>query len=255
MSTLLQVQNVGWRAGARPVLSGVTFDVHAGECVALMGKNGAGKSTLLDIVAGLRPAGAGDVRLEGRDLQAWPASARARLVAHLPQAVHADVALDVEQFVLMGRYPHADTWFDSDADRAAADTAMAECGCAAFRHRRMSTLSGGERQRVLIAACLAQRPRLFLLDEPATFLDIDQQLHCFEVLRRLTARGSACLAVTHDINLALTFCTRVIVLDEGAIACDMRATDALEDAAWLRLFSPRLAITRTPDGRPWVCVQ
>lgn len=67
MSALLSVRDVSWQAGARAVLSGVTFDVHAGECVALMGKNGAGKSTLLDIVAGLRPAAGGGVRIDDRD--------------------------------------------------------------------------------------------------------------------------------------------------------------------------------------------
>ena len=255
MSALLAVRNVSWQAGARAVLSGITFDVSAGECVALMGKNGAGKSTLLDIIAGLRQAAGGDVRIDDRDTRSWPAAERARCVAHLPQAVHADIALDVEQFVLMGRYPHADTWFDSDDDRSGADAAMIECDCLAFRHRRMSTLSGGERQRVLLAACLAQRPRLLLLDEPATFLDVDQQLQCFEILRRLTTRGAACVAVTHDINLALTFCTRLIVLDNGTIAHDMPVARALDDTAWLARFSPRLAVTRTPDGRPWICVQ
>ena len=67
---------------------------------------------------------------------------------------------------------------------------------------------------MFLAACLAQQPRLLLLDEPATFLDVDQQLQCFAMLRDEADRGAACLAVTHDINLALTFCTRLIVLAE-----------------------------------------
>ena len=84
---------------------------------------------------------------------------------------------------------------------------MQRCDCLQFRDRTLARLSGGERQRVLLAACLAQRPQLLLLDEPATFLDVDQQLHCFTLLRDEASRGAACLAVTHDINLALTFCT------------------------------------------------
>ena len=90
---------------------------------------------------------------------------------------------------MMGRYPHADRWFESDDDRQAVDPAMAECGCMEFRDRRVTTLSGGERQRVFLAACLAQRPRMMLLDEPAAFLDIDQQLNCFELLNRQAAAG------------------------------------------------------------------
>ena len=130
---------------------------------------------------------------------------------------------------------------------------MQRCGCLEFRDRRLATLSGGERQRVLLAACLAQQPRLLLLDEPATFLDVDQQLQCFELLREEVDRGAACIAVTHDINLALTFCTRLLVLG-GAAAGDAtcRCERAMEAPEWLRLFSPRLDVMRTPAGRPWV---
>ena len=89
---------------------------------------------------------------------------------------------------------------------------MERCGCLEFAGRPLATLSGGERQRVFLAACLAQQARLLLLDEPATYLDVDQQLTCFSVLREEADRGVACVAVTHDLNLALTFCTRLIVL-------------------------------------------
>ena len=129
--------------------------------------------------------------------------------------------MHAEALVLMGRYPHAGRWFESDEDREVAHEAMRRCGCLEFRRRPLGTLSGGERQRVFLAACLAQRPRVLLLDEPATFLDVDQQLECFSVLRDEADRGAACLAVTHDVNLALTFCTRLIVLADRGIARDL----------------------------------
>ncbi len=255
MTKRLQVRDVGWSAGSRRILERVSFDVAPGELVALMGRNGAGKSTLLDIVAGLRSSAEGEILLDERSAREWTPTQRARLVSHLPQTVRADLTLTVEQLVLMGRYPHADGWFESAGDRDAAAQAMAECECEAFRGRRVSTLSGGERQRVLLAACLAQRPKLLLLDEPATFLDVDQQLHCFSLLRKQAEDGAACLAVTHDLNLALTFCNRILVLAEGTLARDVSTARALDDPAWLSLFSPRLEIARTPAGRPWVCFQ
>ena len=127
---------------------------------------------------------------------------------------------------------------------------MTRCACLEFRHRRLSTLSGGERQRVLLAACLAQQPRLLLLDEPATYLDIDQQLHCFTLLREEASRGAACLAVTHDLNLALTFCTRLLILADRTIAHDVPVAAALDHPEWLSLFSPRLTVTRTSPVIP-----
>jgi iron complex transport system ATP-binding protein len=252
VTSLLEVQNAGWGTGSVSVLEGVTFAVRSGELVALMGRNGSGKSTLLDLIAGLRPPTAGTILLDGRPLDMWPESAVARVVSHLPQVMRDNIACSAEQLVLMGRYPHAERWWESDTDREMVAHAMSRCDCRQFRHRRVSTLSGGERQRVLLAACLAQEPRLLLLDEPATFLDIDQQLQCFSVLREEASRGTACLAVTHDINLALTFCTRILVLADRGVAIDVPSAHALDEPGWLQLFSARLDVAITPAGGRWV---
>lgn len=251
----LRVRNVAWRAPAGPeVLRGVSFDVEPGEFVAVMGRNGAGKSTLLDLMAGLRPPTEGSVTIDGRPLDEWHPVERARVLAHLPQMLRADLSMRAEALVLMGRYPHAARWFESDDDVAIAHEAMGRCECLEFRHRQLSTLSGGERQRVYLAACLAQRARVLLLDEPATFLDVDQQLQCFSVVRAEADREAACMAVTHDVNLALTFCTRLIVLADRGVAKDVLVDAALEDPSWLRAFSTRVNIERDPTGT-WVRYQ
>lgn len=252
---VLRVRNVAWRASSVPVLEHVSFDVAPGEFVAVMGRNGAGKSTLLDIIAGLRLPMEGAVVLADRLLEDWTAIERARLLAHLPQNLRADLAMHAEALVLMGRYPHAARWFESAEDRDLAQEAMRRCDCLEFRRRALGTLSGGERQRVFLAACLAQRSRVLLLDEPATFLDIDQQLQCFTVLRAEADRGTACLAVTHDVNLALTFCTRLIVLAERGIARDLPTETALDAPDWLHVFSHRLGVDDGTGTRPWVRYQ
>jgi ABC-type cobalamin/Fe3+-siderophores transport system ATPase subunit len=248
----LDVHAAGWRVDRTRVLENVSFSVTSGEFVALMGRNGAGKSTLLDLVAGLRRPSDGEIVIDGRVLDEWSARDLARTVVHLPQVIRADVAFSVEEFVLMGRYPHAIAWNESERDLQVAESAMRRCACTEFRGRRLSTLSGGERQRVLLAACLAQQPRLLLLDEPATFLDVEQQLQCFRMLREEVEGGAACLAVTHDINLALTFCSRLLVLADGELAADLSIDAATEDSGWLRWFSSRLEMARTRSGRPWV---
>ncbi len=249
---VLQVRGLGWRAPAGPViLRDVSLDVEPGEFVAVMGRNGAGKSTLLDVIAGLRAPSAGRVTIAGRPLDEWTLGERARALAHLPQMLRADLSVRAEGLVLMGRYPHASGWFESEDDRRIAHEAMGRCGCFEFRQRSLSTLSGGERQRVYLAACLAQRARVLLLDEPATFLDVDQQLQCFSVLRDEAGRGTACIAVTHDVNLALAFCTRFVVIAGCGVTRDLRRAEALEDSSWLRGFSSRLDLERGPYGA-WV---
>lgn len=252
---LLSVRHVGWNAGPVPVIEHVSFDVSAGECVAVMGRNGAGKSTLLDVIAGLRAPSEGAVVLDGRPLDDWTSVERARAVAHLPQVLRADLSMRADALVLMGRYPHSAGWFESAEDVAMAHEAMRRSGCAEFAGRQLATLSGGERQRVCLAACLAQQPRILLLDEPATFLDIDQQLHCFTVLRQEADRGAACLIVTHDVNLALTFCTRLIVLADRTIVRDMPTEQALDHPDWLQVFSHRLTVERGGAHTPWVRYQ
>jgi ABC-type cobalamin/Fe3+-siderophores transport system ATPase subunit len=256
MSTpALRVRNVAWRAPAgAEVLHGVTLDVAPKEFVAVMGRNGAGKSTLLDIVAGLRQATEGSVLLADRPIDEWHPTERARVLAHLPQMLRADLSMRAEALVLMGRYPHAARWFESDDDLGIAHEAMKRCECLEFRRRSLSTLSGGERQRVYLASCLAQQASVLVLDEPATFLDVDQQLQCFSVVRAEADRGAACMAVTHDVNLALTFCTRLVVLADRGIARDVSVEAALEDPSWLRAFSSRVSLERGPTGT-WVRYQ
>lgn len=255
MSNTLGMEKVSFSFGDRPILVSISMMIAAGECVALLGANGTGKSTLLDIVAGIRQPASGTVSIAGRPQHKWSARDLARRVSHLPQSVHADLPFSAEQLVAMGRYPHTDRWFESTADHVAIEQAMLRTRCAHQRQRRFSTLSGGERQRVLLAACLAQDADILLLDEPSTFLDIDQQLHCFRLLREEAARGKACIAVSHDLNLALTYCTRLIVLAEGAVAHDMTVEQAHQESGWLALFSPQLRMTRTPEGAPWIFYQ
>jgi iron complex transport system ATP-binding protein len=252
MSHRLTVEHLAWTVAGHQVLTDVSFTVRSGEVAAIMGRNGAGKSTVLDIIAGLRSPTAGSVSFDGRRAAEWTGRERARLVAHLPQLVRPDLPFLAGELVLMGRYPHTDAWFESDSDRAVVQRVMRQTGCWELRDRILMTLSGGERQRVLLAACLAQDAGIVLFDEPSSFLDIDQQLHCFALIRDESLRGAACLAVTHDLNLALAYATRLIVIDGGRVALDLPVEEAAQSSDWLSLFSPRLMFVTGDSGRPWV---
>jgi iron complex transport system ATP-binding protein len=253
--TLLAVQDVSFAHPGRQVLDSIRFTAGGGEFIVLMGINGAGKSTLLDIVAGLRAPDSGQVQLRGRRIAGWNAKQRSRLISHLPQGSRSELPFTVEQVVLMGRYAYADRWFESADDQAYACDAMQRMDCLQFRHRLFSTLSGGEQQRVLLATCIAQCPAVMLFDEPSTYLDIHQQLHCFTTLSELSREGALCVAVTHDLNLALTHCTRMLILEEGKLTADLSVNDAGRDASWLMRLSPRLRLSQTPHGKPWVLYQ
>ncbi len=255
MSSLLEVDGVSFSYGSRSVLDSVSFHAEEGEFLALLGINGSGKSTLLDIISGFRIPETGTVSLGGRSQKQWKRREIAQQISHLPQAIHADLPFTAEQLVGMGRYPHTDRWYESDEDHKYIHAAMERTSCWPHRHRAFRSLSGGERQRVLLAACLAQDANTLLLDEPSTFLDIEQQLHCFSILRDEARAGKLCIAATHDLNLALTHCTRLLVLAGGVIAHDLRTEEAHDNKEWLSLFSRRLDMGKTPAGSPWVWYQ
>jgi iron complex transport system ATP-binding protein len=255
LSDLLAVDGVRFSYGSRSVLNSVNFRAGEGEFLALLGINGSGKSTLLDIISGFRKKRAGSIKVKGHLLEELKRREIARQVSHLPQSIHADLPFTAEQLVGMGRYPHTDSWFESEEDHKYIREAMERTSCWPQRHRAFGSLSGGERQRVLVAACLAQNAAVLLLDEPSTFLDIEQQLHCFSVLRDEARAGKLCIAATHDLNLALTYCTRLLVLANGVIAHDIRIEEAHSNLQWLSVFSNRLHLGTTPSGSPWVWYQ
>jgi iron complex transport system ATP-binding protein len=194
------------------------FSVAPGQCWAILGRNGAGKTTLLHTLAGLRAPAAGTIALDGRPLAALSAREVARTRGLLTQDDSDAFGATVLETAMIGRHPYLSRWqWESADDLRIAREALALMDIADAEQRDVRTLSGGERRRVALAALLTQQPRLFLLDEPSSHLDLAHQL---AVLRRLTAlareQGSALIMVLHDINLARRFCDHVLMLDHGA---------------------------------------
>jgi iron complex transport system ATP-binding protein len=199
------------------VCRGLDFSVSPGQCWAILGRNGAGKTTLLHTLAGLRAPAAGTITLDGRPLAALSAREVARTRGLLTQDDSDAFGATVLETAMIGRHPYLSRWqWESADDLRIAREALALMDIAGAEQRDVRTLSGGERRRVALAALLTQQPRLSLLDEPSSHLDL---AHQFAVLRRLTAlareQGSALIMVLHDVNLARRFCDHVLMLDHG----------------------------------------
>jgi iron complex transport system ATP-binding protein len=207
-------------------LHDATFELPPSGFVTIAGPNGAGKSTLLGILAGLRHPYRGECTYRGVDIRRWRRRDFARQVAFLPQSMKLEFPFTAEQVVFMGRAPYADGWFESQQDHEAVARAMSTTDSTAFAARDFRSLSGGEKQRVILASALAQEPETLLLDEPTTFLDLKHQLAMYKLLSSL-AKRLLVVAVTHDLNLALRFSDRVIVMEHGRIAADGPPATAL----------------------------
>lgn len=214
-----------------PVLRQIRCAVAEGEMVALLGPNGAGKSTLIRVLTGLHPPLAGAVRVFGRPIADLRAAERARLIAVVPQELKTPMAYTVAELVMMGRAVHLKPWQQPTAqDRRIVERAMAYTDVGALRDRHLEALSGGERQRAVVAMALAQEPRLIVMDEPTTHLDMNHALELMQLAERLNReQGVTVLMTSHDLNLAAEYCRRLLVLHDGRLAADGAPADVLRE--------------------------
>lgn len=216
MSTgpLLKVERLTVGHGTRPLLTDLSFDLQPGELTAMLGVNGIGKSTLLKTVAGLLPALAGEVRIQGEPLSAMSAQQRSRSVSIVLTGRPQTGMLDVETLVSLGRQPWTGRWGSlSTADQTEVERALKLAGAEHLRGKSLGTCSDGECQKVLIARALAQSTPVLLLDEPTAFLDLPNRVSTVRMLRRIAVEErKAVLFSTHDLQLALDLCDHVLLL-------------------------------------------
>jgi len=236
-------------AGGLRALDGVDVALTEGELVVVIGPNGSGKSTLLKVLAGLLDPRSGSVALEGRPIASFSPRGRARAVAVVPQFLPSLPEVRVEDFVLGGRYARLDRWKTIHAsDRAAARLALEHCDAADLAQRGMAELSGGQRQRVLVARALAQEARVLLVDEPTNALDPEHQIGVFELVARTRAERRSALVVTHDLNLASQYATRLVLLERGRVQAQGDVESVLRRDVLEPVYGAHLYYGRWPEG-------
>lgn len=214
---LVIVDRAEKRFGDRNVLADITFTVARGECFGIIGPNGSGKTTLLNLISGVLALDGGQILLDGRPVSAHPRKALAKWLAVLQQETVAAEGFTVREVVEMGRYPFQNWFGDEKADPTPfIDGILRKLELEGLAGRRVDELSGGERQRTALGKIMAQEPRLLLLDEPTTYLDIGHQAMLLEQVRRWRREtGLTVIAVLHDLNLAAQFCDRLLLLKDG----------------------------------------
>lgn len=247
-SVLLNANQLSFAYNGSPVLKEFTFSLEAGELVGLVGPNGVGKSTFLKLISGLLKPDQGDVQLLSRSLQRYGVKDVAQVVAHVPQNTVFDFPLTVREVVLMGRSPYLGRFqIEGPQDRAIADEAMRTTDTLRFSERFINTLSGGERQRVLIARALTQQPRILLLDEPTSSLDIKHQLELLALVQDLAHRcGIGVVAAIHDLPLAARFCDRIALLAQGQVVADGKPDEVFTPYRLAEVFGVEVTVEREP---------
>ena len=207
----------------------------------LVGSNGSGKSSLLKAVAGLLRS-EGEIRLPEQ-------SGGGRVIGYMPQDTTSNAALTVLEVVLLGRYQQLGLRL-AEADMQAAIDALGSLGMQSLASRYLGELSGGQRQIVFLAQVLANKPRVLLLDEPISALDIHHQLHVLETIKRLTiAQDLVTIVVLHDLTAAARHADRLAIMADGRLAGEGSPIEVLTENLIRKVFQVDAAIQAGPDGK------
>jgi iron complex transport system ATP-binding protein len=250
-ATGARLEIVGMTAayGRAVVLDEVRVTVEPGGWLAVIGPNGSGKSTLLRCVLGLH-AHAGLVRLDGVLTAGMPRRERARQIAYAPQLPVLPEGISTRDYVLLGRTPHRALLAAPRAiDRQVVADVMERLEIGALADRPLRTLSGGEQQRAVLARALAQQPRVLLLDEPTSSLDLghaQQVLDLVDSLRRQD--GLTVLSTLHDLTLAGQYADRLALLSAGRVVAEGGPADVLTAAALETYYGARATVVEGPNG-------
>lgn len=257
---IIEVDNAGLSYNEKAVLKHVSFTVQPSECFGIIGPNGSGKSTLLKLIAGIEKPASGQVLLEGKQAHLYPRKRLAQWAAVLQQDALPPLGFTVREIIGMGRYPFQNWLGDEqgahDAERL-IDSIVERLQLQELQHRSMDRLSGGERQRVALGKVMAQQPRLLLLDEPTTYLDIGYQVQMMEWIRSWQQEsGITVVAVLHELNLAAQYCDRLLMVQEGRVVGIGKPEEVIRSELLEQVYRTQPIVLQHPvSGVPQILLQ
>ncbi|NQU17538.1 MAG: ABC transporter ATP-binding protein [Candidatus Saganbacteria bacterium] len=209
------------------IIKGVSFEVERGEFVGIVGANGCGKTTLLRALIKLLPVNHGGIEIYGKNLVDMKRKEISQKVALVPQMMEPVKGFTVSEMILLGRTPYFERFsFETEDDHAVKRWVIQELKMEDIADTPVTNLSGGEFQRVAIARALAQEPKLMLLDEPISHLDIRYQVKILKLLRKIRQTRTV-IATFHDLNMAARFCQRLILMKNGIILASGKPDEVL----------------------------
>jgi iron complex transport system ATP-binding protein len=220
-NNLIEVQGLNFKYNKDiPILNDISFSVKEGEIVGILGPNGCGKTTLFDILSTFRKCDSGNIYFDKQDISKVKLLEKAKIFSYIQQRkeLQSENIYDINDFVLQGRRPYSRFGFYSKEDKGICLKSIEKCNLVELINSQVSTLSGGEFQRCELARAITQNTKILICDEPVSAMDIKYQKDFFKIMKSLITDSSKCSIISlHDINLAKTFCDRLIVLNKGEI--------------------------------------
>ncbi|HDM36736.1 MAG TPA: ATP-binding cassette domain-containing protein [Candidatus Syntrophoarchaeum butanivorans] len=243
----LEVRGVDVYYGNTRIIKNISFNSTGGELIGIVGPNGSGKTTLLKTIGRLLRPRVGTVIIDQQEILSMKHKEFAKQVAAVPQDTQIEFEFKAIDIVLMGRNPHLGRLqMERPEDERIAKEAMRMTGCLHLMNRPIGELSGGERQRVIIARALAQEPRILLLDEPTSHLDINYQIETMDLLKSLSEKGLIVIAAIHDLNLAAQYCDRLIMLNSGEAIAIGKPEEVLSEERIREVFGCEVIVRHHP---------
>lgn len=217
MSTI-ELRELLFGYGPTPTLRDISLSVEAGELLALIGPNGCGKTTLLKQLSGVLQPQQGSIYLNMKELSSYGTKELAQELAALEQHIQVGFGFRVREVVSLGRLPHLSRWQELGADdHQLIETLLGQLDLLPLAERSIEQLSSGERQRTWLGMALAQQPKILLLDEPTSHLDLRYQVELLMLLKKLTTDGLSVVMSIHELHLAGQFADRIALMHKGQI--------------------------------------
>jgi len=234
----------------RNIIDGMSFTVNKGDFAALIGPNGAGKTTVFRVLSGYIRVTGGCIRIKDKNIMDLSHAERAETMAVVPQNVFSPLSYTVRQIVEMGRVSRLSRFASpSKTDIQAISYAMGVMDVDSYSETPFNNLSGGEKQRVMLAMALAQDPEILLLDEPTSHLDIGHSSQLMKILSGLNReRNLTIILISHDINIAMKYSSRIILMKSGRIMRDGDVKNALEPNLIESAYGCKVKILNDVDG-------
>ena len=249
MELLLKSFSTGYTKSK--IINNVSFKLNSKEWIGIIGSNGSGKSTLLKGILKFIPTLSGDITLDGIPIKDYSRNSLSTKIAYLPQQLNSNLNISVKELVALGRSPYKKFW-DLDynyKDLNIVKKAIEVVEIGKLKNKFLNELSGGQIQRAYLAMSIAQNPKILLLDEPTTFLDINFQIKFLESLKQLIKNnGISIITVLHDINLAARFCDRIAILKNGKLIDINTPQKVLTEFNFKQAFDIDAHILNTPVG-------
>ena len=247
----LEIEDLRFKYGSKPVLEGIEMQAMPGEITAIIGPNAAGKTTLLKCIAGLLKSD-GKVMLDGREVRSFRRDEITEYMSYLPQESFSRAVLTVFEAVLLGRL-HSLSWRVDDDTLTLVSDVLEDLEIDDLATRYLNELSGGQKQMVSIAQSLVREPKVLLMDEPTSSLDLQHQLEVIDLIRDVTVeRGITTLIALHDLNLAARYADRFVVMYNGSVYASGEPASVLTSETVRHIYGVNATVYTDGDGIPQI---